>query len=477
MRHARRMSSARHGFEYDLAIIGGGSAGYAGARTAAGRGLKTAVIEGAEEVGGLCILRGCMPTKALLYAAEVMHLATHPQTWGIRTEDVSFNFAQVMARKNSLIKDFADYRRHQLEQGKFKFIRAMASFADAHTLSLSTGDKITARSFLVATGSRLATSPLPQLDELDCLNSDSALELERLPKSIIVLGGGAVAVEFAQFFVRFGVRVTLIQRSPHILHEFDEDAAAEIENVFRREGIQLYRGTRLLDARRAGAYKEIAFQHEGNTARVQAEEIFFALGRRPNLGSLRLEKAGVAVENERIKTDGFMQTSVPHIYAAGDCIGMHEIVHIAIQQGEIAAHNIAQPNHRKQMDYRLLTEVIFTEPQVALVGLTEKKAHVINIPYEVAKYPFNDHGKSLIMDAKDGFVKLLAEPMTGEILGGCCVGPAGGELIHEVIVGMSKRMTVQEFAAVPHYHPTLAEIWTYPAEELADRIATARANR
>lgn len=471
------MSSARHGFDYDLAIIGGGSAGYAAARTAAGRGLKTAVIEGGEEVGGLCILRGCMPTKALLYAAEVMHLASHPQTWGIRTEDVSFNFAQVMARKNSLIKDFADYRHHQLEQGKFKFIRAMASFADAHTLSLSTGDKITARNFLLATGSRIAPSPLPQLDELDCLNSDSALELERLPKSIIVLGGGAVAVEFAQFFVRFGVRVTVIQRSPHILHEFDEDAAAEIENVFRREGINLYTGTRLLDARRAGAHKEIVFQHEGNTVRVQAEEIFFALGRRPNLDSLGLEKAGVAVENERIKTDRFMQTSVPHIYAAGDCTGLHEIVHIAIQQGEIAAHNMAEPNHRKQMDYRLLTEVIFTEPQVAAVGLTEKKAHVANIPYEVAKYPFNDHGKSLIMEAKDGFVKLLAEPMTGEILGGCCVGPAGGELIHEVTVGMSKRMTVQEFAAVPHYHPTLAEIWTYPAEELTERIATARAHR
>ena len=469
------MSSARHGFEYDLAVIGGGSAGYAAARTATGRGLKTAVIEGGEEVGGLCILRGCMPTKALLYAAEVMHLASHPQTWGIRTEDVSFNFPQVMARKNAMIKDFADCRQEQLAKGKFKFIRAMASFADAHTLTLSTGEKVTAHNFLIATGSRVAPSPLPQLDNIDCLNSDSALELERLPKSIIVLGGGAVAVEFAQFFVRFGVRVTLIQRSPHILHEFDADAAAEIENVFRREGINLYTGTRLLDARRTGGHKEIVFQHEGQTARAQAEEVFFALGRRPNLGSLGLEKAGVTVENERIKTDRYMQTNVPHIYAAGDCTGLHEIVHIAIQQGETAAHNIVEPSRRKQMDYRLLTEVIFTEPQVAAVGLTEKRAHVANIPYEVAKYPFNDHGKSLIMEAKDGFVKLLAEQMTGEILGGCCVGPAGGELIHEVVVAMSKRMTVQEFAAVPHYHPTLAEIWTYPAEELTERIATASA--
>ena len=153
---------------------------------------------------------------------------------------------------------------------------------------------------------------------------------------------------------------------------------------------------------------------------------------------------------------------------------MHEIVHIAVQQGEVAAYNIAHPDRKKRMDYRLLSEIIFTEPQVAVVGLTEKGAHVRNINYSVAKYPFNDHGKSLIMEAKDGFVKLLAEPQTGEILGGCCVGPVGGELIHEIVAAMHKRMTVHELAAMPHYHPTLAEIWTYPAEELADKIAAIK---
>ena len=471
------MSSERHGFDYDLAIIGGGSAGYAAARTAAARGLKLAVIEGGEKVGGLCILRGCMPTKALLYAAEVMHLATHAQPWGIRAEDVSFNFTQVMARKNRLIKEFAECREQQLASGKFKFIRGQARFTGTHTVELRTGEKVSARNFVIASGSRIAPSPLPQLDELDCLDSDSALELERLPKSLIVLGGGAVAVEFAQFFVRFGVRVTLVQRSPHILHEFDGDAAAEIENVFRREGMTVYTGTQLLDARRTGSHKEIVFCHNHETVRVQADEVFYALGRRPNLVGLGLEKAGVEVENARIKTDDYMRTSAPHIYAAGDCTGLHEIVHIAIQQGEVAAHNIAEPDRRRAMDYRLLTEVVFTEPQVAAVGLNETMAHVRNVPYEVAKYPFNDHGKSLIMEAKDGFVKLLAEPATGEILGGCCVGPLGGELIHEVIVAMARRMSVHEFAAVPHYHPTLAEIWTYPAEELADKIKRSNGSR
>jgi pyruvate/2-oxoglutarate dehydrogenase complex dihydrolipoamide dehydrogenase (E3) component len=461
------MSTTGAKFDYDLAVIGGGSGGYAAARTAVAEGLKTVVLEGGEEVGGLCILRGCMPTKALLYAAEVLHLASHAEPWGIRADDVSFNFAQVMARKNALIKDFADYRRQQLAGGKFKFLRAQARFTGPHTLELSTGGQLTAANFVIATGSVVAPSPLPQLEDLSCLTSDTALSLARLPKSLIVLGGGPVAVELAQFFARFRVRVTLIQRSAHVLHALDDDATAELEKVLRREGIDLYTGTKLLDARRVGDGKEVAFEHNGQTVRVRAEEILFALGRVPHIAALGLEGIGVRVEGRRIVTNAQMQTSLPHVYAAGDCTGLHEIVHIAIQQGEVAAHNAAHPNRMKPMDYRLLTEVIFTEPQIAVVGLTEKSARTANRPYLAASYPFNDHGKSLIMEAKDGFVKLLADPASGEIIGGGCIGPVGGELIHEIIAAMQKRMTVHELAAMPHYHPTLAEIWTYPAEELA----------
>ena len=453
--------------DYDLAVIGGGSAGYTAARTAAAEGLKTVVFEGGEEVGGLCILRGCMPTKALLYAAEVLHLASHSDPWGIRADDVRFNFSQVMARKNVLIRDFADFRRQQLTTGKFKFSRASARFVDPHTLELSTGEQLSAAHFVIATGSVVAPPPLSQLDDLGYLTSDGALKLERLPKSLIVLGGGAVAVEFAQFFARFRVRVTQVQRSAHVLHKLDDDATGALETVFRREGINLYTGTRLLDARRVGDEKEVAFEQNGQTIRVRAEEIFYALGRVPHIASLGLEQIGVRVEAGRIVTNDRMQTSLPHIYAAGDCTGLHEIVHIAIQQGEVAAHNAAHPDRMKPMDYRLLTEVIFTEPQLAVVGLTEKSARAANRPCLAASYPFNDHGKSLIMEARDGFVKLLADPASGEILGGCCVGPVGGELIHEIIAAMHKRMTVHELAAMPHYHPTLAEIWTYPAEDLA----------
>ena len=412
-------------FDYDVIVLGGGSAGYAAARTAAGAGLKTAVIEGGEEVGGLCLLRGCMPTKALLYAAEVRHLASHAGPWGIRAENVSFNFAKVMARKDALIRDFADYRRQQLAGGKFKFIRGSAKFVDTNTVELSHGKKLTAKNFIIATGSNVAPPPLPSLHEVGGLTSDDALALQRLPKSLIVLGGGPIACEFAQFFARFGVKVTLIQRSGHLLREFDTDAGIEMEKVFRREGIQVFTGTRLVEARRKGKLKTVAFEHDRQTVCVSAEEILFALGRVPNTRSLGLDRAGVATDRGRIVANDLMQTSAPHIYAAGDCTGPHEIVHLAVQQGEIAANNIANPNAPRRMDYRLLIAVVFTEPQVAFVGLTEKEAKARGLSCLAASYPFNDHGKSLIMEAKDGFVKLLADPKSGEILGGACVGPDG----------------------------------------------------
>jgi pyruvate/2-oxoglutarate dehydrogenase complex dihydrolipoamide dehydrogenase (E3) component len=459
--------------EYDVAVVGGGSGGYAAARSAAAAGLRTVVIEGGHEVGGLCILRGCMPTKALLYAAEVKHLSAHAGTWGIRPGNVGFDFDALMARKSKLIGEFASYRRQQLGDGSFEFIRARAHFTGPHTLQLDDGRVLAARNFVLSTGSVVSPPPLPSLAEAGYLTSDDAVNLERLPKSLIVLGGGAIAVEFAQFFARLDVRTTLIQRSPHVLKEFDDDAGVVVEEVFRREGMEVFTGTKLLAARRTAQGKAVTFEHNGSEHTIEAEQILFALGRSPATEGLGLDAAGVATERGRIVADAHLRTSAAHIYAAGDCTGPYEVVHVAIQQGEIAAHNIAHPDKPRQIDYRLITSIVFTEPQVACVGLTEKEARERGIPYLAASYPFNDHGKSLIMEALDGFVKLLADPRTGEIIGGSCVGPMGGELIHEIIAAMAKRMTVHELAAMPHYHPTLAEIWTYPAEELAGRIATA----
>ncbi|HMO64446.1 MAG TPA: NAD(P)/FAD-dependent oxidoreductase, partial [Verrucomicrobiota bacterium] len=305
--------------EFAAAVIGGGSAGYAAARTLAAGGRRVAVIEGAEEAGGLCILRGCMPTKALLWAAEVKHLAGKSATWGLRPEPLPFHFPAVMARKDALIADFAGHRRGQLADGRFEFLRSPARFLDPHTLVLADGRTLRAGHFVIATGSVGAEPPLPALREAGCLTSDDCVRLETLPRSLVILGGGAIACEFAQFFARFGVAVTLVQRSPRLLRGFDADAARVVETVFRREGLRVFTGTRLLDARRTSAGRAVLFEHEGRVQTVEAEAILHALGRTPNTRPLNLAAAGVATDGDRIVTDAAQRTSAPHIYAAGDC--------------------------------------------------------------------------------------------------------------------------------------------------------------
>ncbi|MCC6231153.1 MAG: NAD(P)/FAD-dependent oxidoreductase [Verrucomicrobiales bacterium] len=454
---------------FDAAVIGGGSAGYAAARTLAAAGKRVAVLEGGREVGGLCILRGCMPTKAMLYAAEIAHLARQSATWGVTVPEVGIAFPELMRRKDAMITDFAGYRAGQLQDGRFTFLRHQARFVGPKTLQLDDGRQLNADHVIIATGSQTTPPSLPGLAETGYLTSDQAVHLAAAPRSLILLGGGAVACEFAQFFARIGTRVTQIQRGAHLLRGSDPDAAAVVERVFRREGIELHTDTRLTGAGRDATGKWVEFESkaEARVVRVHAEEIMLALGRLPNTGSLDLNAAGIRTDSGRIVTDARMETSVPGVYAAGDCTGPHEIVHIAIQQGESAAHHILHPEQPRPLDYRLLLSVVFTDPQWAQVGLTESEARRQGRPVRVASYPFADHGRSMIMDAMDGFVKLLADPITGEILGGTCVGPHAGELIHEVVVAMANRMTAAALAAVPHYHPTLAEIWTYPAEELA----------
>ena len=458
-------------YDYDFTVIGGGSGGYAAARTAAALGLRTAVVEGGERIGGLCILRGCMPTKALLYAAEVNHLVQHAKTWGIKVPDSHADYAAIKSRKDSLIKEFADFREEQLRDGRFEFIHAHASFMDPNTVNLSSGGQLTSKHFVIATGSKVSPVPLKALETIGVITSDDALAADALPESIIVLGGGAIAIEFAQFYQRMGVKTTIIQRSSHLLKEMDTDVSEETRNALESEGLTIYTGTQLLDAKKEGATKTVVFQQGDDLIEVSAEAILHALGRSPATDTLNLTAAGVETNRGRIVTNNQMRSlTAPHIFAAGDCTGPHDVVHIAIQQGEIAAYNATSPKKPKEIQYDQTMSIVFSDPQVAVVGMTEAQAHAQGIPVHTASYPFNDHGKSMIMDAQHGFVKLIAEKGSGKLLGGACVGPVGGELIHEVAVAIAAKMTASQFARVPHYHPTLAEIWTYPAEDIVDEM-------
>jgi pyruvate/2-oxoglutarate dehydrogenase complex dihydrolipoamide dehydrogenase (E3) component len=453
--------------DFDVVVIGGGSAGYAAASAAQSAGAKVAIVDKGP-LGGLCILRGCMPTKTILRSSDILALMRRAKEFGLSAQNPSADLAAINDRKNKLIAEFASYRTEQLNDPRFTLIEEQASFISPHELKV--GEKsITAKNFIIATGSSIAEFPVPGLAESGYLTSDHVLELRQVPESMIVLGAGPVAVELAQFFCRIGTRTTLIQRSDHILSKGDEDLARPVEAKFREEGMEVFTATKLLRVEQSGENRSVFFTHEGKENAATAETILQALGRKPNVEGLNLSSAGVGMNRGRIEVDSEMRTNVPHIYAVGDVNGQHEIVHIAIEQGEIAAHNATQEDVRR-FDARLKTSVTFTDPPVASVGLSEKECKAKNIPRLSASYPFNDHGKSMCLGETHGHVKLLCAPDSGEIIGAHIVGPEAGEMIHQMITLMHYKGTVRDLVKIPHYHPTLSEILTYPAEELATQL-------
>mgnify|MGYP003322435359 FL=1 len=454
--------------EFDVVILGGGSAGYAAASSAQSHGAKVAILDPGP-LGGLCILRGCMPTKTILRSSDIISLIRRAEEFGLLPVKARADLAAINDRKNQLIKEFTNYRVEQLKDPRFKLIQEKAEFISSTEVQVGKSI-LKAKSFIIATGSVIAEYPIPGLKETGYVTSDDVLTMRNIPESIIVLGAGAVSVELAQFFLRIGTKVTLIQRSNHILSSGDEDLAHPVEDRFREEGMDLYTGTKIIKAIRENNRSIIFFEHEGKEKRVEAEFIFQGLGRRPNIDRLNLPAAGVTTDKGRVTVNTEMRTSQKNIFAVGDVNGLHEVVHIAIQQGEIAGFNACSPNHSKELDDRLKASVVFTDPVVASVGLSEKECRAANIDYLVASHPFSDHGKSMCLGETHGHVKILCNPTTGEVLGGHIVGPEAGELIHEIITLMHFHGTVKDLINIPHYHPTLAEILTYPAEELVEKI-------
>ncbi len=454
---------------HDVLIIGGGSAGYAAARTARDEGADVGIIDQGP-LGGLCILRGCMPTKTILRSSDVMSIMKRAEEFGVQPVAAHANLPAIIHRKNILIGEFAADRVRALQDSRFTLYEERAMFlspgkvqAGPHTL--------TAKAFILATGSVVSRVPVPGLEDVGYITSDEALELCDPPRSMIVLGGGPVALELAQFFQRIGVSVTLIQRSPHVMSNSDEDLARPVEARLREEGMTVLTNTRLHRFTKDGAQKTAHLTHDGKERTVSAEIILQALGRQPSIEGLNLDAAMVKVHQGNVVVDDTMRTNQAHIYAVGDVNGLHEIVHIAVRQGEIAGWNAVHPQQpSRHHDDRLNAQVVFTDPQIASVGLDEQACLRRNIPYLAASHPFDDHGKSMTLGETFGHVKLLASQENGTILGAHLVGPEAAELIHALIAVMYYQGTVHDLVQMPHYHPTLAEIVTYPAEELAGRI-------
>jgi pyruvate/2-oxoglutarate dehydrogenase complex dihydrolipoamide dehydrogenase (E3) component len=458
--------------QFDLVVVGAGSGGYAAARTARDLGASVALVDHGP-LGGLCILRGCMPSKTLIATSDAAHEVRHAHELGVHASEPTVDLDAVMARKREIIQGFTDYRVAGIET--FPVFHGEASFESPHKLRVG-DDVLEGKTFVIATGSIIMPPVFPGLAETGYIESDEALELEALPQSMIVLGGGYVGCELGQFYARIGVPTTIVIRSGQLLTDEDTDIGEGLTEYFREEGIAVETHARVLRVSRGNdGRKVVDYVVDGVEKSLAAHEIFYALGRVPAVAGLNLEAAGVKYHAMTgIAIDDTLRTSQQHIFAVGDVTGRFALVHVAIQQGELAARN-AVHDKQERVDYSLSkTHTVFSDPQVAVAGETEKDLQRAGTPYLVASYPFNDHGKAISIGKTKGFVKMMAAPADGRILGAAILGPEGSDLIHELIVALYYHATVFDFVKIPHLHPTLAEIWTYPAEELVEKIVAAR---
>ena len=456
-------------FGYDVVVVGAGSGGYAAARTARGLGVRVALVDRGP-LGGLCILRGCMPSKTLLASSDLVHDVREGGKLGIHSGEPQIDLHAIFARKREIIRGFADYRIEGIHS--FPLYEGEARFASPHEVRVGDDVVLEGKSIIIATGSSIAPPPVPGLAEAGYIDSDAVLERDRLPKSLVVLGGGYVGSELGQFLARMGVKTTFLIRAKQLLSAEDKDVGDAVTLYFRDEGIDVRSSVVLSHVEMRGAMKVVHYLREGERRSIEAEEIFHALGRVPDFTGLELENAGVECHAiTGIKTGPDLRTCVPHIFAVGDVVGEYPLVHVAIYQGELAARN-AVTGDTEAADYALQkAHTIFTDPQVAIAGRTEKELQAAGTPYLSGWYLFSDHGKAVAIGKTKGFVKMLASPQNGRILGAAIVGAEASDLIHEMIVALHYGATVAEFARIPHLHPTLAEILTYPAEDIAAQIA------
>lgn len=445
---------------FDVAIIGAGPGGYVAAIRAGQLGLKVVVIERDSRFGGTCTLRGCIPTKALLRDAHLLHEVRKAVQQGLfKTGAVEFDFEKIQARKNDIIGKSNKGIDYLFRKNKVTVVRGTAKLISPSRIAVS-GDsptEIEARNIIVATGSEAKPLPGYTVDEQRIITNVGALDMTAVPQSLLVVGAGAVGVEFASLYNTFGTKVTLLEALPQLVPLEDEEVAKELRRVFTRKGIECHTSARLESAKTTDAGVEAVFLADnGERKTVVAEKLLMATGRAPNTSGIGLEELGVAMERGYIKVDRYMQTNVPGVYAIGDVVPTPQLAHVAFHEGVVAVERIAGKNP-PAINYLHVPNCTYCDPQIASVGLTEAKALAAGHKVKSGKFPFTAVAKARIEDATDGFVKIVASEADGEILGVHMIGSGVTELIGEGVTAMGLEGAVADMAHLIHAHPTLSE--------------------
>jgi dihydrolipoamide dehydrogenase len=437
----------------DLAVVGTGPGGYVAAIRAAQLGLTVAAVED-DRPGGVCLNWGCIPTKALLRNAEVLHLVTHAADFGIRVSGVEPDYAEAVRRSRRVADRMAKGVEFLFRKNKIALVPGRGRLRSATTVEVE-GERpatIEARAVLLATGSEPRSLPGVAIDEEGVLSSNGAVRQERRPASLVVIGAGAVGVEFADVYAEYGSTVTLLEALPRIVPTEDEEVSAQLARSFARRGITSKTGVRVGAVRRGGPGVVV----ETDAGPFEAEQVLMAVGRAARVTGLGLEQVGVALDRGFVKVSPRMETSVKGVWAIGDMTGPPLLAHKAMAEGVVAAEAIAGRDPRP-VDYRNVPACTYCRPQIASIGISEARAKDNGREVGVGKFPFTANGKAVALGATDGFVKVVADKATGEILGVHIVGPEATEIIHEFAVGRTLEATLEEIVHTVHAHPTLSE--------------------
>lgn len=439
-----------------ITIVGGGPGGYVAAIRAAQLGTQVTLIE-KDALGGTCLNRGCIPTKVLLQSADLLEKIKHSETFGISAEKISLDFSAVIKRKEAVVKRLVDGVAYLMRKNKIKVIKGTGALIDSKTVGILGGnDRISSDSIIIATGSKPSTVPIKGIDEPGVISSDEALTMGQLPKSMAIIGGGVIGLEFAQIIHKMGGKVTIIEMMPQILPAEDAEIARMLEDILKKEGIEVFTDAMVTNIGSDKQGKKVSFTtKDGSKQEIATDKVLIAVGRQPCIDDLGVNKVGLAMDKSRLVVNEYLGTNVPSVYAIGDVTGGLMLAHKAMEEGKCAVENAL--GAESKMDYRTVPRCVYTSPEVAGVGLTETLAREKYGNIKVGQFPFTASGRAVIQNETAGIVKIIADAKYGEILGIHIIGPQATELIAEAVLGMKLEATFEDIASTIHAHPTLSE--------------------
>jgi dihydrolipoamide dehydrogenase len=445
---------------YDVAVIGAGPGGYVCAFRAAQLGLKVALIDKRSTLGGTCLIVGCIPSKALLYSSEQLVFARdHAADHGIKVGPVSADIATLLKRKDAVVARLVGGVAVLAKARKVTVLSGEASFTSPTMLAIKGAGgttSITAKNFVIATGSAAVELPFMKFDGKTVVSSDEAIAFEKVPEALVVVGGGAIGLELGSVWSRLGSNVTVVEFLPKIVAAYDDDVVRTFSRMLVKQGIKVETGAKVTGLRIEGGRAVLTAEREGKPLEFPAEKILVAVGRRPYTEGLGLEKAGVSLDDKRrVKVDAQLRTGVPGIWAIGDVVAGPMLAHKAEEDGSAVAEWIA--GKAGHIDWNLVPSIVYTDPEVASVGMGEDAAKAAQVAVNIGRFNFAANGRAIANDSTDGFVKIVADAKTDRILGAQILGRGAGELIAEVVTHMEYGGSAEDLGRTIHAHPTMGE--------------------